>query len=83
MRRLGRLNGRPTAWEFGNVVKSAVTEGLNVRQTTEAIQVGAVRLGKTASRLVLSVACRREDIGKGSKAFTVADEKGTAHELNF
>jgi hypothetical protein len=56
--------------------------GLSVTQTADAIQVGAVRFGKTASPLVLSVAYRQEDIGKGLNGFTVTDENGTAHELN-
>lgn len=69
--------------EFGDNVKSAgAARGLSVTQTAEGIQVGAVRFGKTASPLVLSVAYRQEDIGKGLNGFTVTDEKGGAHELN-
>src|SRR5258706_13122105 len=80
---IGPLERQTYRVEFGNDVKSAVTaSGLSVTQTAEAIQVGAVRFGKTASPLVLSVAYRQEDIGKGLNGFTVSDEKGTAHELN-
>jgi hypothetical protein len=80
---IGPLERQIYRVEFGNDVKSAATaRGLSVTQTGEAIQVGAVRFGKTASPLVLSVAYRQEDIGKGLNGFTVTDEKGTAHELN-
>ena len=80
---IGPLERQTYRVEFGNDVKSPVTaNGLSATQTAEAIQVGAVRFGKTASPLVLSVAYRQEDIGKGLNGFTVTDEKGTAHELN-
>src|SRR5258706_12141553 len=80
---MGPLVRRPSQVESGNDVKSAASaRGLGVTQTAEAIQVGAVRFGKTASPLVLSVAYRQEDIGKGLNGFTVTDEKGMAHELN-
>jgi len=69
--------------EYGDNVKSAgAGRGLSVTQIADAIQVGAVRFGKTASPLVLSVAYRQEDIGKGLNGFTVTDDKGAAHELN-
>src|SRR5262249_6253292 len=80
---IGPLEQQTYRVEFGNDVKSATAaRGLSVTQTADAIQVGAVRFGKTASPLVLSVAYRQEDIGKGLNGFTVTDEKGTAHELN-
>jgi hypothetical protein len=80
---IGPLERQTYRVEYGDNVKSAGgTRGLSVTQTAEAIQVGAVRFGKTASPLVLSVAYRQEDIGKGLNGFTVTDEKGAAHELN-
>ena len=80
---IGPLERQTYRVEFGNDVTSTVTtNGLSVMQTADAIQVGRVRFGKTASPLVLSVAYRQEDIGKGSNGFTVTDEKGAVHELN-
>ena len=53
---IGPLERQTYRVEFGNDVKSAVTaNGLSVTQTADAIQVGRVRFGKTASPLVLSV----------------------------
>jgi len=79
---IGPLERQTYRVEFGNDVTSAVTaNGLSVTQTADAIQVGRVRFGKTGSPLVLSVAYRQEDIGKGLNGFTVTGEKGMAHEL--
>src|SRR5262249_13124811 len=70
---IGPLERQTYRVEFGNDVASAVGANggntLSVTQTTDAIQVGRVRFGKTASPLVLSVAYRQEDIGKGLNGF--------------
>jgi hypothetical protein len=80
---IGPLERQTYRVEFGNDVKPAVTaNGLRVTEGADAFSVGAVRFGKSASPLVLSVAYREEDIGKGLNGFTVTDEKGTVHELN-
>ena len=80
---IGPLERQTYRVEYGDNVKSAgAARGLSVTQTADAIQVGPVRFGKMASPLVLSVAYRQEDIGKGLNGFTVTDEKGAAHELN-
>lgn len=80
---IGPLEQQAYRVEFGNDVKPAVTaNGLSVTQTADAFSVGPVRFAKSASPLVLSVAYRQEDIGKGLNGFTVTDEKGTVHELS-
>lgn len=80
---IGPLERQAYRVEFGNDVTPAVTaNGLSATQTADAFSVGAVRFGKSASPLVLSVAYRQEDIGKGLNGFTVTDEKGTVRELN-
>lgn len=80
---IGPLERQAYRVEFGNDVRPAVTaNGLSATQTADAFSVGAVRFGKSASPLVLSVAYRQEDIGKGLNGFTVTDEKGLVRELN-
>ena len=82
---IGPLERQTYAVEFGNdVTRAAAAAGnrLSVTQTSDAISVGPVRFAKAASPLVLSIAYREQDIGKGSNGFTVTDDKGIVHTLN-
>ena len=69
--------------EYGRDVSAgaAAGRGLAVNEGLDTVQIGRVRLGKTASPLVRSVAYRDEVITSGSNGFVVTDVDGIRYDL--
>jgi hypothetical protein len=70
--------------EYGRGVSAGADEGrgLVVNEGLDTVQIGRVRLGKTASPLVRSVAYRDEVITSGSNGFVVTDVDGIRYDLS-
>ena len=80
---LGPEESSAFRFEYGRGVTAGADggRGLALIEEAEAVQVGRVRLGKTASPLVRSVAYRDEAIAPGSNGFVVTDTDGDLYEL--
>lgn len=68
--------------EFGpDVTPGPIARGLQVTEAPDAIQIGNVKFGRTASPLIVSASYRGEYIGTGANGLTIIDAAGAKHDL--
>jgi hypothetical protein len=82
---IGPGERRRYALEFGPDVKAAPlsARGLPVTEEGDAIQVGAIRFGRTGSPLVVAANYVKTNfVGAGRNGLSVTDAAGTAHDLS-
>ena len=80
---LGPEESRVYRLEYGSGVTAGAEmgRGLLLTEQVDGVQVGRVRLSRTAAPLVRSVSYRDEAIAPGRNGFALTDAKGTTYDL--
>jgi hypothetical protein len=69
--------------EYGSGVKAGpVTRGLTVTESADAVQVGAIRFGKSGAPLLVSANYGSERIAPGKNGVEITDVSGSVHDLS-